>query len=344
MEKKVAVVILNWNGEALLRKYLPSVIEYSNNNLANVYVIDNDSKDDSIEIMKNNYHEVKIIHLDKNYGFAGGYNKGLKEIKEKYIVLLNSDVRVSPKWLEPMIDLLDKDSKLVAVQPKILSDRNSEYFEHAGACGGYIDYLGYPFCRGRIVADVEKDESQYDESKEIFWASGAALFIRNSIYKQVGGLDERFFAHMEEIDLCWRLHSLGYKIKCEPKSTVYHFGGASLGYDNPRKLYLNFRNSLFMLYKNLNNDVFYKTMFFRLLLDGVAAFMFLLKFQFKNFVSVWNAHIDFYSSLKKFKKDRIEIQSKSKIKNISTIYNRSIIMKYYLFSLKKFSQIKNFIS
>lgn len=344
MEKKVAVVILNWNGEALLTKYLPSVLEYSSKNLSNVYVIDNDSKDASVELLKSKFPSVKIIQLDHNYGFAGGYNKGLKDINEDYVVLLNSDVRVSSKWLEPMVDVFEEDSSVVALQPKILSDREQKSFEHAGACGGYIDYLGYPFCRGRIIKDIEKDNSQYEDCKEIFWASGAALFIRNSIYKQVGGLDERFFAHMEEIDLCWRLNSLGYKIKCVPQSIIYHYGGASLGYDNPRKLYLNFRNSLFMLYKNLDSDVFYKTMFYRLLLDGLAATVFLIKFQFKNFLSVWNAHIDFYSSFRKFKLDRIEMQSNARIKNISTIYNKSIILRYYLFSLKKFSQIKNFIS
>lgn len=247
--KKVAIVILNWNGRKLMEEFLPSVVSNSPE-WAEVIVADNGSTDDSIEMLKAKFPTVSIICLDRNYGFAEGYNQALKRLDHEYCVLLNSDVEVTPNWLDAPIATLDSDPSIACVQPKIRAQRNKEYFEYAGAAGGYIDKYGYPFCRGRILHIVEKDEGQYDTPADILWATGACLFVRTATYKEVGGLDAGFFAHQEEVDMCWRLRSRGYRLVCVPQSIVYHVGGATLNAESPRKTFLNFRNSLLMLYKN----------------------------------------------------------------------------------------------
>ncbi|MGB5989789.1 MAG: glycosyltransferase family 2 protein [Marinifilaceae bacterium] len=339
---KVAVVILNWNGRDLLERYLPSVCKNTNNKLARIYVADNASTDDSVAFVKETYPDLEIIQLDENHGFAGGYNKALAALKEKYFVLLNSDVDVAPKWVEPILEQMEADASIAAAQPKILSDRDRSSFEYAGACGGFIDYLGFPFCRGRVLDNLEKDNGQYDSTIDVFWCSGAALFIRAELYKKVGGLDAKFFAHMEEIDLCWQLNSMGYKLICEPRSTVYHFGGATLDYNNPRKLYLNFRNSLLMMYKNLPANKLFYIMFKRMLLDGVAAVKFLLKFEFLNFKAVWNAHIDFYKMVPAYKLSRKQVQANSSIISFYTVITKSMVWLYYFKRERSFSDYSKY--
>ena len=276
MTNKVAVVILNWNGCQMLRQFLPSVVAHSEADGGVVYVADNGSTDDSVEMLCQEFPMVRQILMDENYGFAEGYNRAIAELNEPYVVLLNSDVEVTSHWLQPLIAYMDAHPEVAACQPKILSYNEPDKFEYAGAAGGFIDCYGYPFCRGRLMQQVELDKGQYDEPAEIFWASGAALFIRRNDYEAVGGLDPRFFAHMEEIDLCWRLKARGRGIVCLPESVVFHVGGATLKRENPNKTYLNFRNNLIMLYKNLPERELGHVMRVRFLLDHVAAFTFLL--------------------------------------------------------------------
>lgn len=341
---RVAVVILNWNGRALLEKYLPSVVKNTNDSLAKIYVADNASQDDSLAFLKARYPLIETIGLDKNYGFAEGYNKALASLEEEFFVLLNSDVAVAPFWIEPIVEQMDAHPDIAAAQPKILSDRNHSLFEYAGACGGFIDKFAYPFCRGRILSDIEEDGGQYDSTIDVFWCSGASLFIRSKLYRELGGLDNKFFAHMEEIDMCWQLNAMGYRLICEPRSVVYHYGGATLDYNNPRKLYLNFRNSLLMMYKNLPEEKLKTVMFKRMILDGVAGLQFLLKFEFLNFKAVWNAHIDFYKMLPTYKNSRKECQQRAVSKNISTVFRSSMIWYYFIKGKKYFSQYSEYFN
>lgn len=285
---KVSVVILNWNGAEMLRKFLPLVCAYSQAEGVEIVVADNASTDSSLAVVRQEFPGVRTIQMDKNYGFADGYNKALAQVEAEYVVLLNSDVEVTPNWLQPLIAYMDANPKVAACQPKLRSWRNKPSFEYAGACGGFMDRFGYPYCRGRILGTVEEDKGQYDTVTPIFWATGAALFIRLDAYRQVGGLDGRFFAHMEEIDLCWRLKSRGMEIVCIPQSTVYHVGAATLK-ESPRKTFLNFRNNLLMLYKNLPQQDLRTVMFVRSLLDYVAAFQYLVKLDWGNFVAVFKA-------------------------------------------------------
>ena len=275
--KKVSVVILNWNGVGMLQKFLLGVIKYSQGEGVEVCVADNGSTDESVVWLQTYCPDVRLIVLGKNYGFADGYNMALQQVEAEYVVLLNSDVEVTPHWLDPLMEYMDAHPEVAACQPKIRSERNKTLFEYAGASGGYLDKYGYPFCRGRIFDVVEEDKGQYDTIQSIFWATGAALFIRLKDYRAAGGLDGRFFAHMEEIDLCWRLRSRGRGIVCIPQSTVYHVGAATLKKENPRKTFLNFRNNLLMLYQNLPKKELKRVMFIREVLDGVAALVFLLK-------------------------------------------------------------------
>lgn len=343
--KNVAVVILNWNGKSLLEKYLPSVVEYTNTEIATIYVADNASSDNSIEFLTTNYPQVQIIKLEENYGFAGGYNRALEKLKEKYFVLLNSDVAVAPNWIESTIAIMDKNPNIAAAQPKILSDRDRTSFEYAGASGGFIDYLGFPFCRGRVLSNIEKDNQQYNKITNVFWCSGAAMFVRADLYKRAGGLDEKYFAHMEEIDLCWRLNSMGYHLVCVPSSVVYHYGGATLGYDNPQKIYLNFRNSLLTLYKNLPEEKLESIMLQRMLLDGVAGIQFLLKLQLPSFKAVLKAHIDYYKMKSSYKIVRRETQAKAVVKECPMVMNKCMVWLYFIKRERKFSQFtKYFIS
>lgn len=286
---KVAVVILNWNGCKMLERYLPSVVKYSQPD-ADVIVADNSSTDNSVSWLKNNYPNIRQIRLSDNYGFAGGYNRALSQVTADYYVLLNSDVEVTKNWLSPLLEKLNSDKDVAACQPKLLSFSSRESFEYAGASGGFIDRYGYPFCRGRLFDTIEKDNSQYNDPIQIFWATGACLMIRSYDYWKVGGLDERFFAHNEEIDLCWRLNRLGRKIYCIPKSYVYHLGGGTLPKSNPQKTYLNFRNNLTMLWKNLPPTELNRVMKVRMLLDYLAAFqMLLLKFNLGDFLAIFKA-------------------------------------------------------
>lgn len=336
---KTAIAILNWNGVNFLKEFLPSVVKYSDFDEVEIFVIDNFSTDNSINFLKENFPKVKIIVLDKNYGFAGGYNKGLEQINAKYFVLLNSDVEVSENWINPIIDLLDSDEKIVACQPKILAQKNKEYFEYAGASGGFIDKFGYPFCRGRLFDNTEKDKNQYQDIKQIFWATGACLFINAKKYFELGGLDTDFFAHMEEIDLCWRINNSGYKVYVNPNSIVYHVGGGTLQKTNPQKTYLNFRNNLYLLYKNLPKNKLFKVSFTRKILDGIAALMFLVKFDFKNFKAVFKAHIDFYKTKKQFvEKRNINIKN-TVVSNHKTIYNKSLVWNYFVKNKKTFNDL-----
>ncbi len=335
---KVAVVILNWNGKELLKEFLPAVVHHSPPEIANIYLADNGSSDDSIDFVKTNFSGIKIISLQINYGFAEGYNKAIESILEEYTVLLNSDVEVTENWLYPLINYMEKHKNVAACQPKIRSYRNKKYFEYAGAAGGFIDKIGYPFCRGRIFNVIEQDKGQYDDIIDIFWASGACLVIRTSVYKDVGGLDKNFFAHMEEIDLCWRLWARGYKVACIPQSVVYHLGGATLSKMSPFKTYLNFRNNLYLLYKNVPNQVFNK-LFFRIFLDIIAFIKFTLGFEFKNAWAVIKAHIDFYKSYKLLRNSRIENLNKLVYKNIPVIYKGSIVFNFFLRNNRFYSDL-----
>lgn len=338
---KTAVVILNWNGENFLKKFLPGVISNSVSDFTRVFVVDNGSNDGSVDYCKTKHPEVELIILDKNYGFTGGYNKSLFQIDAEYFVLLNSDIEVQKNWIEPIIDLMDSDSSIGACMPKIKSFDNPNYFEYAGASGGFIDKFGYPFCRGRIISNIEEDKNQYNEVSEIFWATGACLFVKASAYKDLGGLDDHFFAHMEEIDLCWRMKNAGYKIYCQPKSVVHHVGGGTLPNNSPRKIFLNYRNNLLLLYKNLPKNKLYTTIFTRMVLDGLSASIYLLKGEFSFFTAVFKAHIDFYKKLKLYRKKRLLIQKNLK-SNLSfkEIYPKSIVFSFYIKRKTSFKELK----
>lgn len=337
--KKIAIVILNWNGEKLFPDFLPSIVQYSKDKNTEVIVADNGSTDRSLEVLKKDFPEVTILDLETNYGFALGYNVALKKIKADYFVLVNSDVKVSEGWIEPCIQQMEKDDKIAAVQPKVLSYHQPDTFEYAGAAGGFIDKYGYPFCRGRILDKVEKDEHQYDEPGEIFWATGACMFVRAEVFRNSGGFDHDFWAHMEEIDLCWRLKNQGFKIVYEPKSIIYHLGGGSLEYGNPRKIYLNFRNNLFMLFKNLPKYKFKRILFIRMVLDGVAAVKFLAGFEWKAFVAVAKAHVSFYRNIKNLRKKRFHLKPGIVQTEHPEVYNKSIMWRFFIQKKTKFSEL-----
>ncbi|GAB0157448.1 glycosyltransferase family 2 protein [Chryseobacterium sp. Alg-005] len=292
MSERLAIVILNWNGKSWLEKFLPGVIRFSEN--AKIYVIDNLSTDDSVQYVQANFPNVEVIINDQNYGFAGGYNEGLQKISAEYYCLLNSDVEVTENWVSPVLDLFEKNSEISAIQPKILSYNHKNFFEFAGAGGGLIDNLGYPYCRGRIFDDLEEDKGQYDDETEIFWASGCCLFIRSKDFWAQNGFDARFFAHQEEIDLCWRLINSGKKIYYTGKSRVFHVGGGTLNKQNPQKTYLNIRNNLSMMLKNLPFPKLIGLIFFRLCLDGIAGIYFGIKNGFPHLWAVVRAHFGFY--------------------------------------------------
>lgn len=333
MNNPVAVIILNWNGAKLLQEFLPSVYDNTNKEIANIIVADNGSTDNSLDVLKNEFPHIKTIVFDQNYGFAEGYNRAIKACKDyKYTVLLNSDVKCEKGWLEPLYNHCEANPETAACQPKILSYKEPEMFEYAGAAGGFIDCLGYPYCRGRIFGTVEKDNAQYDtEPIDIMWATGAALFVRTDVYLSVGGLDAKFFAHMEEIDLCWRIHLAGHKIKAITSGKVYHLGGGSLPASNPRKTYLNFRNNLLLLHKNLPKSEGKRLLFIRRLYDTLAFFMFVAKFDFKNAKAVLNAHFDF----KKMRKEYTTFPSKNLIGTLPGS-KCNIIIDYYLKGRKTF--------
>ncbi len=327
---KIAIVILNWNGAKLFPDFLPSIIKHSQGENIEIIIADNGSTDNSLSYLRENFPSVTTIDLNQNYGFAKGYNVTLQQIEADYFVLVNSDVKVKKGWIAPCIKQFDRDKRIAAVQPKVLSYKEPNCFEYAGAAGGFIDKYGYPFCRGRILDHVEKDQNQYDTSTEIFWASGACMFVRAEAFKHAGGLDSDFWAHMEEIDLCWRLKNQGYKIVYEPKSVIYHLGGGSLEYGNPRKVFLNFRNNLFMLYKNLPKKKFKRRFIIRMVLDGIAAAKFLAGMEFKAFVAVTKAHYDFYKSLPSLRKKRNELLKKVTTNNHEQVFDQSIMWKFFI--------------
>ena len=336
---KTAVVILNWNGCDMLRSFLPSVVRCSQTEGARVYVADNGSTDASVEMLRREFPSVHLILLGENHGFAEGYNLALRQVDAEYVVLLNSDVEVTGHWLAPLIGYMDAHPEVAACQPKIRSWRQRERFEYAGAAGGFIDRYGYPFCRGRIMSAVEKDNGQYDTVVPLFWATGAALFIRRKDYLDAGGLDGRFFAHMEEIDLCWRLRARGRRLVCVPQSTVYHVGGATLKKENPRKTFLNFRNNLLMLYKNLPQEELVAVMRMRAVLDYVAALNFLLRGQFANMWAVVRARRAFRQLRPSFAAVRKENLGKTSVTVIPERTKSSILAQFYLHGKKHFSRL-----
>lgn len=336
--KQTAVVILNYNGAGMLRRFLPSVIEDSPE--ANIYVADNGSSDESCDVVRNEFPAVKLMVLDHNYGFAEGYNRALAQVDEEYAVLLNSDVEVTRGWLSPMTQFLDSNPEVAACQPKLLSFKQKDFFEYAGAAGGFIDKWGYTFCRGRIFNTVERDSGQYDDTTDVFWATGAALMIRNEVYKNNGGLDGRFFAHMEEVDLCWRLRSRGYRIACVPQSHVYHVGGATLKKENPQKTYLNFRNNLLMIYKNAPDCQLKKIMLFRKVFDNVAALKFLASGDYAAFKAVRKARRDFKAMRSGYDKARAENMKLAVTTRIPEVLKSSILYKYYLGFKHTYSSLK----
>lgn len=331
----VSIVILNYNGAAFLERFLPGVIRFSPD--CEIVVADNASTDGSISLVREKYPEVKIIALSQNFGFCGGYNRALKEVSTPYSLLLNSDVEVAEGWVAPLVKLIDENQDVVAVQPKILSYHQREFFEYAGAAGGFIDKYGYPFCRGRIFDAVEKDQGQYDDVAEIFWATGACMLVRTGLFLDFGGFDEHFFAHMEEIDLCWRWKNGGFRIMYCPHSAVYHVGGGTLPKDNPRKVYFNFRNSLFVLVKNLPRRHLVSKVLIRLCFDFPAAMHFLFQGSFSSFWSVFKAHIRFYLKLNYYVKMRKG--PKFNLGEMPGYYGKSILLKFYLFKVRKYTQL-----
>ena len=337
---KIAIVILNWNGVDMMRRYLTDVVNYSIVDNAVVYVADNASTDDSVEMLRSEYPQVKVILLEKNWGFAEGYNKALSQIEAEYYVLLNSDVKVTHHWLQPLVEFMDAHSDVAACQPKLLSIIDTDSFEYAGACGGFIDLYGYPFCRGRVFNTIERDKGQYDTAMPILWATGACMMIRSSDYRNAGGFDGRFFAHNEEIDLCWRLRLLGRKVYCIPDSAVFHLGGGTLPKSNPMKTYLNFRNNLTMLYKNLPDRELRKVMRMRFLLDWLAALqMLLLGRSIGDFKAVIKARMAFKAWKNDFRHDRETIQSTAKVDAVPERICISILWQYYIKRNKTFRQI-----
>ena len=328
---KIAVVILNWNGQKLLEQFLPSVIEHSNE--AEIYLADNASSDDSISYTQQNHPSIQIVQNRENGGYAKGYNDALKHIDADVFCLLNNDVEVSKHWLKPIIKAFESETKTAIIQPKLLDYNKRDFFEYAGAAGGFIDKYGYPYCRGRIFQSIEKDHGQYNDVAEIFWASGACLFIRSAVFKELNGLDEYFFAHMEEIDLCWRAKNFGYTVKYVGLSEIYHLGGATLSNQNPKKTFLNFRNSLFAVTKNAQGFLF-GLIFTRLILDGIAGIKFLIDFKPKHTLAVVKAHFSFYYHLR-----RLLIQRKLTGNKIKYFQKTSIVFDYFVNKKTKYTSL-----
>jgi GT2 family glycosyltransferase len=337
--KLVSIVILNWNGRDYLEKFLPPLIQFTRHPEAEIVVADNGSTDNSMEYMEEEFPSIRTLKLGENHGFTGGYNLALQQIDASYYLLLNSDIEVTEGWLEPLLRMMEENEQVAACTPKIRDYYKKTHFEYAGAAGGFIDRFGYPFCRGRIFDAMEEDLGQYDDPIEIFWGTGACLMVRSRLWKEVGGLDDRFFAHMEEIDLCWRLKSLGYKILSVPSSTVYHVGGGTLERGNPRKTFLNFRNNLLLLYKNLPPGQRGRTLFVRMIFDGISALRFLVQGAFKDFRAVLRAHRAFYGMKNNYRGiNRRNNTSKNDV-IVSGIYPGSIVTDFFLRGKKSFNQL-----
>jgi len=339
--KEVAVVILNWNGQSFLEKFLPSVIAHSGN--AAIYMADNQSTDNSVAFVQTKYSSIQIIINNSNQGFAHGYNSALKSVKEKYYVLLNSDVEVSENWLMPLFQLMESNSTIAACQPKILDYNKPDYFEYAGAAGGFIDKNAYPFCRGRLFNTLEKDHGQYNDTLEVFWATGACMFVRSDAFWYVGGFDSDYFAHMEEIDLCWRMKNCGYKIYVQPQSKVYHVGGGTLNKLSPKKTFLNFRNNLITLTKNSTSKILVLKIVYRMILDGIAGIKFLVEGNANHCLAVIKAHFAFYASLPQTLQKRKAMKTLKGFEFTKTqILKRNIVFIYFLKSKKVFSDLDDF--
>jgi GT2 family glycosyltransferase len=336
---KVAVVILNWNGIGYLKRFLPSVLENTNPELGEIIIADNGSQDESVEWLRQNRPGLRIIKLDRNYGFAQGYNLALREIKSKYFLLLNSDVEVTPGWLEPLVETLDSDQSVAACMPKIRSYNDRSSFEYAGAAGGFIDRYGYPFCRGRILSHIEEDNGQYDDSRDIFWASGACIMVRSELYFSAGGLDPFFFAHMEEIDLCWRIKNMGWRIRFCHQSKVFHLGGGTLPKSNHKKTYLNFRNNLIIIIKNAKSSDLLRILPVRIFLDIVAALYFLAKLDPGESFAVIKAQFSFLVHLRTIARLRREVLKKIKPASHKEIFQGSIAWNFYIRQKRKYTQL-----
>jgi GT2 family glycosyltransferase len=331
---KTSVVILNWNGQKFLQKFLPAIVEYTEDAETQVVIADNGSTDDSVRYLEQNFPHLQLIRFDKNYGFTGGYNRAIAQIQSQYIVLLNSDIEVQSDWLKPLVAQMDSNSNVAACMPKILSLERKTHFEYAGAAGGFIDVLGYPFCRGRVLDHIETDTGQYNTACNVFWASGACMLVRTNVYKDLGGLDNDFFAHMEEIDLCWRMQNAGYKVQCVPASTVYHLGGGTLPNNHPQKLFFNYRNNLLMLYKNFPAQHFYLVLLIRLILDGLSAVVFLLRGKPEFFSAVVRAHRHFFRM-----RHGKRLYNQSSLKRLDGVYSKSILFAYFFARKKTFAKI-----
>ena len=338
-KKKVAIVILNWNGAALMERFLPSVVRYSPEEMAEVVVADNGSTDDSLALLAGKFPSVRVVRFDRNYGFAEGYNRALQQIDTPYAVLQNSDVEVTPGWLEAPLRRLDASPEVAAVQPKLLAERARDQFEYAGAAGGFMDKYGYPFCRGRIFQEIETDRGQYDAEADILWATGACLFVRTEVYRAVGGLDAKFFAHQEEIDMCWRMRARGYRLVCTPESVVYHVGGGTLNAESPRKTFLNFRNNLLMLYKNLPEKELHRVMRLRFWLDYLAALKFLLEGHPANARAVREARREFHRLVPEYRETRIVNQQLAVVKEIPELKSFSLLWQFYVRGKKHYGQL-----
>jgi len=336
---KIAVVILNWNGRHHLQQFLPDVCRYSDLAGTEVIVVDNGSTDDSKDFIRQTFPAVRCIEFEKNLGFAMGYSRALEMIKATYYVLLNSDVEVTHGWLAPLLDTLENNSAIGACMPKMLAYNQKECFEYAGASGGFIDRFGYPFCRGRILDSIENDNGQYDNIRNVFWASGACMFVRASAYKKAGGLDAEFFAHMEEIDLCWRLHRVGYSVVVVPASVVYHVGGGTLPNNTPRKLYLNYRNNLFLLFKNLPVFQLIPVVLVRMMLDGMSALVYLLNGSGGFFIAVIRAHLAFYRRIPVLFNMRRQLKGKIRTGKIHEIYRGSIVFDFFIRHKRYFGEV-----
>jgi hypothetical protein len=336
----IAIVILNWNTKKQLETFLPSIIQYSQEEKVEVIVADNGSNDGSPEFLRENYPNLRTILFDQNYGFTGGYNKALAQIEAKYYVILNSDIEVTENWLKPLKKCMEDDPSVAACMPKIKAYHKKDHFEYAGAAGGFIDRYGYPFCRGRILDTTEKDKGQYNHQTEIFWATGACMFVRADLFHRLGGFDDDFFAHMEEIDLCWRLKNSGYTIQYVPKSVIYHVGGGTLPNENPFKLYLNYRNNLFLLYKNLPRKKLYSVLLTRICMDWLSGLMYLLQGKSRNFSALLRSHRHFFGRLKSQRKKR-KFNSPPERDFPGQVFPGSIVFQYFLRRRRRFSQLKH---
>lgn len=336
----IAVIILNWNGRHYLQQFLPSVCRHSVLEGTEIIVVDNGSSDDSVSMLRASFPTVRVVEFDQNHGFARGYRLALEQIAAKYYLLLNSDVEVTPGWLEPLYQAMENNPRLGACMPKLLAYDRRDHFEYAGASGGFIDRFGYPFCRGRILSTIEKDEGHYNDFRTIFWASGACMFVRAEAYRKAGGLDGEFFAHMEEIDLCWRMHRVGYTVAVVPDSSVYHVGGGTLPNNTPRKLYLNYRNSLFMLFKNLPVFQLIPVVLLRMVLDGFSALVYLCKGSGSFFWAVIRAHFAFQRRLPLLIGMRRQLKGTVRTGRFIEIYSGSIVFDYFVRNKKHFDQLR----